>query len=46
MLLQILLVSMLRDVGLEAHPVLISTRSHGQVVQVYPLLSQFNDVLA
>jgi len=42
----LLLVSMLREAGLEAHPVIISTRSHGQVLSVYPLLSQFNDVLA
>ncbi|MDH3458399.1 MAG: DUF3857 and transglutaminase domain-containing protein, partial [Gemmatimonadota bacterium] len=42
----LLLVSMLREAGLEAHPVLISTRSHGQVLSLYPLLSQFDDVLA
>lgn len=38
-------VAMLREAGLEAHPVLISTRSHGAVMEVYPLLTQFNDVL-
>lgn len=42
----LLLVSMLREVGLEAHPALISTRSHGQIWHLYPLLSHFNDVLA
>jgi hypothetical protein len=42
----LLLVSMLREAGFDAHPVLISTRSHGQVLPLYPLLSQFNDVLA
>jgi transglutaminase-like putative cysteine protease len=41
----LLLVSLLREAGLEVHPVLISTRDHGQVLPVYPLLSQFNDVL-
>jgi transglutaminase-like putative cysteine protease len=41
----LLLVSMLREVGLEAHPVLISTRSHGQILPLYPLVSQFDDVL-
>jgi transglutaminase-like putative cysteine protease len=42
----LLLVSMLREAGLEAHPVLISTRSHGRVSPAFPLLFQFNDVLA
>ena len=42
----LLLVSMLREVGLEAHPVLISTRSHGQVLELYPLVSQFDAVIA
>ena len=41
----LLLVSMLRDVGLKAHPVLISTRDHGRAIEVYPFLQQFNDVL-
>jgi hypothetical protein len=42
----LLLVTMMRAADLEADPVLISTRSHGQVIQIYPILSQFNDVLA
>ncbi len=41
----LLLVSMLREVGLDAHPVLISTRSNGKIVALYPLMSQFNNVL-
>jgi transglutaminase-like putative cysteine protease len=41
----LLLVSMLREVGLEAHPVLISTRSHGQILPLYPLVSQFDAVI-
>lgn len=44
--LTLLLVDMLRTAGLDAHPILISTRSNGQVVEVYPLLTQFNKVLA
>jgi len=39
------LTSMLRFAGLEAHPVLISTRDNGKLVQLYPLLDQFNHVL-
>ena len=41
----LLLVSMLREAGLEAYPVLISTRSHGYIIEQYPLLRQFNDVI-
>lgn len=41
----LLLVSMLREAGLTADPVLISTRSHGHIVEQYPLLRQFNDIL-
>lgn len=41
----LLLISMLREVGLEAYPVLISTRNHGQVLPLYPLIEQFNSVL-
>lgn len=41
----LMLTSMLRFAGLEACPVLISTRQHGRVLQIYPLLTQFNHVL-
>ena len=41
----LLLAAMLRAAALEAHPVLISTRSHGRVIKEYPILSQFNTVL-
>ncbi len=41
----LLLVSMLRAAEIESHPVLISTRSNGRIVEVYPILSQFNGVL-
>lgn len=44
--INLLLVSLLRAAGQEAHPVLVSTRAHGQVVELYPLVNQFNYVLA
>jgi len=40
------LVNLLRDAGLDAHPILVSTRDHGHVNVFYPLLSQFNETMA
>lgn len=42
----LLLTGMLREAGLEANPVLISTRDNGRPVDVFPLARQFNHVLA
>ncbi|RAK65743.1 hypothetical protein DLM85_13550 [Hymenobacter edaphi] len=42
----LLLVHTLRDAGLAANPVLLSTRGHGRVQQEIPVLSQFNYVVA
>jgi len=42
----LLLLQGLRAAGLEANPVLLSTRHHGQVFTDSPLLSQFNYVVA
>lgn len=44
--LNLLFVALLRQQGVEAYPVLISTRSHGKMLPVYPILAQFNAVLA
>ncbi len=41
----VLIVALLRAAGLEANPVLISTRSHGRVKKAYPIFSQFNYVI-
>jgi hypothetical protein len=41
-----LLVSMLEAAGLEALPVFVSTRSHGFILESYPMLRQFNHLLA
>jgi len=40
------LINLLRASGLDAHPVLISTKSHGIIRKEYPLLQQFNHVIA
>jgi hypothetical protein len=42
----LLLIAALREAGLPAEPVLLSTRSHGAVSQEFPLLEQFNYVVA
>ena len=41
-----ILMSMLRSVGLTVDPVIASTRSNGRVTDVYPLVEQFNTVVA
>lgn len=42
----LLLIAALRGAGVEAHPVLLSTRDHGRISQEYPLVERFNYVLA
>jgi hypothetical protein len=41
-----LLVSMLRAAGIDADPILISTRGHGLVNPAYPILDKFNYLIA
>lgn len=43
--INMLLAAMLREAGLDANPVLISTRSHGRPVEQYPILQQFNSLI-
>jgi transglutaminase-like putative cysteine protease len=40
------LINLLKTNGLEAHPVLLSTRSNGLLNPAYPILSSFNEVIA
>jgi len=42
----LLLIAALRDAGLPAHPVLLSTRNHGQVNESLAMLDRFNYVVA
>ena len=39
-------ISSLRELGLDANPVILSTRDHGRIVPIYPMISQFNDIIA
>lgn len=41
-----LFISMLKSIGIEAQPVLVSTRSNGLIQDMYPIISQFNYVFA
>ncbi|QNA46360.1 DUF3857 domain-containing protein [Lacibacter sediminis] len=42
--MNLLLLSLLREAGFKAYPVLVSTRSNGKVNSSYPFLHQFNNV--
>lgn len=44
--MNVLFVGLARMAGFEAYPVLISTRKHGAVQSIYPLLDQFNHTIA
>lgn len=44
--LNLMLIALLNEAGVEANPVLVSTRSHGRPMPLYPLLDQFDHVMA
>ena len=44
--INLMLVAILKEAGFNAEPVILSTRSHGLVQEIYPLLSKFNYVVA
>lgn len=44
--INLLLIAMLRHQGITAEPVMLSTRDHGTTHEFYPLLDQFNYVIA
>lgn len=44
--LNIMLLAMLKNFGINAHPLLTSTRDHGRLIQSYPIMDQFNYVMA
>ena len=43
--LNLLLISLLKQVGITAHPVVISTRENGRIWKDYPMISRFNYTL-
>ena len=44
--MNLLMIALLREYGVEAHPLLISTRSNGKPMPIYPLVNQFDHVMA
>lgn len=44
--INLILINLLRDAGLDAKPLMVSTRENGRVTPFYPDYSQFNKVLA
>ncbi|AMM50988.1 hypothetical protein TH61_07045 [Rufibacter sp. DG15C] len=44
--INLMLVAMLRDAGLESYPIVLSTRDHGRVPTHAPMLNKFNYVVA
>lgn len=44
--INLLLVAMLRNIGLDANPLLLSTRTHGRAFDQYPIMDKFNYVVA
>ena len=42
----LLLIAMLRSVGIESYPVVLSTRGNGAITRLHPLLTQFDYVIA
>lgn len=43
--INLLLVQMLREAEIKANPVLLSTRSNGRVLTLFPIIAQFNHVI-
>ena len=43
--LNFILISLLRDAGLRAYPLLVSTKDNGMVNTIYPFLEQFNNTM-
>ncbi len=44
--INLILVNLLKEAGLEAYPTLVSERFHGKVNPAYPFIDQFNSVFA
>jgi Domain of Unknown Function with PDB structure (DUF3857) len=44
--INLILINLLRDAGIEAYPLLVSSRDHGKINVTYPFMQQFEKVIA
>lgn len=44
--INLMLVAILKEAGFNCDPVILSTRSHGRIQEIYPILAKFNYVIA
>ncbi|MEO0337832.1 MAG: DUF3857 domain-containing protein [Bacteroidota bacterium] len=43
--MNLMILGMLKKYGIQAYPLLVSTREHGKMIPMYPILDQFNHVM-
>lgn len=43
--INLILTQMLKEAGLEAYPVILSTRGNGEIIDIYPISDQFNHTI-
>ncbi len=43
--LNFMMIALLREIGIECYPLLVSTRNHGKLFKLYPFVDQFNYAL-
>lgn len=44
--INMILVQLLKEAGIESYPLMLSTRSHGEVLDMFPIIEQFNHAIA
>ena len=44
--INLMLIAILKEAGFNCEPVILSTRSHGRIQEIYPIMSKFNYVVA
>ncbi|MCB0664272.1 MAG: DUF3858 domain-containing protein [Saprospiraceae bacterium] len=44
--LNLMFISLVKKLGIEVYPLMVSTRSHGRTIELYPIWDQFNHLMA